>query len=224
MLDKAKQLYKENRGNLWHHLVSTSQLAGDKVELVPNLISLFTQLDEIPLVALDDAFGASGREAWAIAQADLIFTFKCLGCEVSLQPKDLKTLRRLKRVLHTACQSKVGELVSADLVCPPCTKVRLELRSEQYRLSRIRLQARVAQMNNKMSYADYLEQAEWKSTRAIVLARAEYKCEMCDEADEPLHVHHRRYGRRGCERLQDLKALCRTCHELFHGIEQQDAS
>jgi hypothetical protein len=68
MLDKAKRMYRDNRGALWSHLVATGLLTEDKVELHPNLVSLFAQLDEIPLSWLDHAFNVSGREAWAIVQ------------------------------------------------------------------------------------------------------------------------------------------------------------
>jgi 5-methylcytosine-specific restriction endonuclease McrA len=224
MLDRAKKIYRDNRGALCSHLLSTSLLMGDRVGLAENLVSLLTQLNEIPLAALDYAFGVNGREAWAIAQSDPIFIFECLGCEVTLEPMDPRGQRRLTRELRTVVQEgKEGDLVSVDLLCARCTQGRLELQNDECRLNRLSHQARLAQLA-RMRYEEYLEQPEWQAVRADVLARAEYRCKLCNAADEPLHVHHRVYRRRGCERPQDLTALCRTCHQLVHGIGRQDAS
>src|SRR5215218_11243081 len=97
MLEAAKRMYEENRGALWTHLVSTGLLVRNSLELRANLISLFAQVDEIPISWLDQAFGVNGREAWAIAQTEPIFLFWCLDCNEQNLPKGPMHMRRLNR-------------------------------------------------------------------------------------------------------------------------------
>ena len=76
MLEAARRMYRDNRGALWTHLVSTGLLVEDSLELRANLISLFVQIDEVPISWLDHAFGVNGREAWAIARQS---RYSCSG-------------------------------------------------------------------------------------------------------------------------------------------------
>jgi hypothetical protein len=127
MLEAARRMYRDNRGALWSHLVATGLLVEDSLELRANLISLFAQVDEIPISWLDHAFGVNGREAWAIAQAEPIFLFWCLFCQEQIRPKDPRYLRRLKRELEVLRNCRVGEMVSTALLCGRCTELRLRL-------------------------------------------------------------------------------------------------
>ena len=68
-----------------------------------------------------------------------------------------------------------------------------------------------------MPYRDYLLTPEWLTRRAEALARANYRCQVCNRAEGELNVHHRTYERRGYEHPDDLVVLCRPCHALFHG-------
>jgi hypothetical protein len=106
--EAARRMYRDNRGAMWTHLVSTGLLVEDSLELRANLISLFAQVDEIPISWLDHAFGVNGREAWAIAQAEPIFLFWCLDCQEQICPKDPRHLRRLKRELEVLRTCRVG--------------------------------------------------------------------------------------------------------------------
>lgn len=74
--------------------------------------------------------------------------------------------------------------------------------------------SRIAQLRS-MPYAEYLQTAEWKEKRDFVLGFACHRCQVCN-SPKNLHVHHRTYERRGDEDLDDLIALCKTCHELYH--------
>lgn len=72
-----------------------------------------------------------------------------------------------------------------------------------------------------MKYADYLRSPEWRAKADAVLERDRGRCRRCDAAAED--VHHLTYERIFCEDLDDLIALCRTCHELDHkrlGLEE----
>jgi hypothetical protein len=170
MLEVARRMYRDNRGALWTHLVSTGLLVEDSLELRANLISLFAQVDEIPISWLDHAFGVNGREAWAIAQAEPIFLFGCLDCNEQIHPKDPRYLRRLKRELEALRNCRVGEMVSTALLCGRCTEVRLHQYNEECRAARLAQQARAAQLY-KMG-AKYREQPEWQVRRVQALTRA----------------------------------------------------
>jgi hypothetical protein len=159
MLEAARRMYRDNRGALWTHLVSTGLFVEDSLELRANLISLFAQIDEIPISWLDHAFGVNGREAWAMAHAEPIFLFWCLSCQEQICPKDPRYLRRLKRELEALRNSSVAEMVSTALLCGRCTELRLQLHNEEQRLSRLAQQARTAQLR-KMPFAEYRVQRE----------------------------------------------------------------
>jgi 5-methylcytosine-specific restriction endonuclease McrA len=221
MLEAVRWIYEENRGALWTHLVSTGLLLEDSLQLRANLISLFAQVDEIPISWLDHAFGVNGREAWAIAQAEQIFLFWCLSCKEQICPKDPRQLRRLKRELEVLRNCRVGEMVSTTLLCGGCTEFRLHQHNEECRTARLAQQARAAQLY-KMG-AKYMEQEEWQVRRVQALTRAGYKCQTCSNRDTALDVHHNSYQNYGDERPQDLVVLCRSCHQKIHGVVE-DAS
>jgi len=66
-----------------------------------------------------------------------------------------------------------------------------------------------------MPYKEYLQTEHWKNIRKKVLAKARYKCQLCNNKNN-LHVHHNTYENRGNERLEDLIVLCEDCHTKFH--------
>ena len=68
-------------------------------------------------------------------------------------------------------------------------------------------------MNNK-EYKKYLESTNWKEKRRRVLERDGNLC-ICGE--RAIHVHHKTYENLGQERLSDLVALCKNCHDGYHG-------
>jgi hypothetical protein len=70
-----------------------------------------------------------------------------------------------------------------------------------------------------LPYSEYLKTEHWQRQRRSALARAAYRCQVCNTNALPLEVHHRTYARLGCELPSDLFVLCETCHELFsmHG-------
>lgn len=74
-------------------------------------------------------------------------------------------------------------------------------------------------------YTEYLQSDTWRQKRARVMKRASGTCEGCGERGAA-HVHHLRYPQ-GCwpgsaewvaqEKLFDLRAVCRKCHDDIHG-------
>lgn len=71
---------------------------------------------------------------------------------------------------------------------------------------------------NKTKYERYLESDRWKQIAKEARARAKYKCQLCGEKDQPLHVHHNTYEHiyREADYPEDLVVLCKDCHTFVH--------
>ena len=73
----------------------------------------------------------------------------------------------------------------------------------------------------KERYAAYLCSREWSVLKESVKLRSRGKCERCTL--NPMdHVHHLTYARKYAERLEDLQACCKKCHEFIHGKSDVD--
>lgn len=68
---------------------------------------------------------------------------------------------------------------------------------------------------DRMSYVNYLRSPEWSAIRKRKLKQGRYRCFRCWNKDR-LDVHHLRYPKRGKERMNDLRLLCRSCHRKVH--------
>lgn len=70
------------------------------------------------------------------------------------------------------------------------------------------------------AYRLYLRSDAWRAKRAAVLERCGRVCENCGAGSGlfpvSLDVHHLTYAHIGNEQLEDLRALCRDCHEAEH--------
>lgn len=66
-------------------------------------------------------------------------------------------------------------------------------------------------------YQEYLQSPEWDKKHRAKLKEADFRCQLCNADDKPIHVHHRTYERKYNERSSDLIALCADCHAKFHG-------
>ena len=67
----------------------------------------------------------------------------------------------------------------------------------------------------KMTYFEQLRHPNWQRKRLEVMQAADFRCELCDDADSTLNVHHKRYvkGRLAWEyENQELQCLCQPCH------------
>ena len=69
--------------------------------------------------------------------------------------------------------------------------------------------------NQRVSYQEYIKSEPWKEKKRERLDFAMYCCELCSNPNG-LEVHHRSYKNLGDERLNDMIALCETCHGVFH--------
>ena len=71
-------------------------------------------------------------------------------------------------------------------------------------------------MKNRAFYRTYLQSEAWQHKRRWVLFRDGRQCQHCGSRTQ-LEVHHRHYRNLGCEKLEDLITLCKTCHQQQHG-------
>jgi hypothetical protein len=220
-IDAARATYRYNKGEEWSACVSIGLQLGDNVDLRHNLVRVLFERG-VPTATIADAFDLSGREVWRIVAVDPISLFGCLECDEPLPVRDRSEAIRQQRALNVARKAAPGGRGSAELFCGACTEILLERRNDHARLERLAQQARLSELN-KMTYAEYLSTPEWRARRTAALAWAGYRCQLCNQNGEKLHVHHRVYTRRGEERPEDLVVLCGAHHAQFHGV-MPDAS
>lgn len=72
----------------------------------------------------------------------------------------------------------------------------------------------------KFNYRAYLASREWGLLKRQVRERSGGKCERCGAPQEV--THHVTYERLGHERLDDLLAVCKQCHDYLSGITDLD--
>ncbi len=74
---------------------------------------------------------------------------------------------------------------------------------------------------NKKSYKEKLADPRWQKKRLKVLEYAGWRCQLCGDNKQELHVHHPRYVK-GKEPWQykdgELTSLCHWCHDAFHEV------
>jgi hypothetical protein len=220
-IEAARATYRDNKGAEWSVCVSIGLQVGGYDELRDNIVRVLVERG-VPTATVSDAFNISGREVWKIVAADPISLFRCLECDEPLMVRDRSDAMRKQRAQDAVRNAAPGHQGPADLFCGVCTEVVLERLNEQARRDGLAAEARICELN-RMSYQEYLRTPEWRAKKAAALAWAGYRCQLCNAGGEELHVHHRVYTRRGCERLEDLIVLCGPHHAQFHGV-MDDAS
>ncbi len=71
-----------------------------------------------------------------------------------------------------------------------------------------------------MDYVEKLKDPRWQKRRLEMLEKASWKCEICMDDKNTLHVHHLSYRDRQEPWEYDdgeLVVLCHECHEIIHG-------
>lgn len=74
---------------------------------------------------------------------------------------------------------------------------------------------------HRKKYYEYLESQEWKDKRDELFRIRGRRCERCNSSKN-IQVHHLTYERVFNELLNDLEVLCKTCHEIEHGIRKPE--
>jgi hypothetical protein len=95
------------------------------------------------------------------------------------------------------------------------------------REARLTLTPALQQALRALPYAAFLNTPYWLLVRGLLIrerGRWIPTCENCDIRGS-LDVHHLTYAHRGYElfHLEDLRLLCRVCHDIYHGPADIDA-
>lgn len=75
-------------------------------------------------------------------------------------------------------------------------------------------------------YSDKLKSPKWQKKRLEILNLRGFKCELCKNEEQELHVHHRFYikGRKPWEYDNDVfQVLCSDCHEKEHSKNNKES-
>lgn len=78
-------------------------------------------------------------------------------------------------------------------------------------------------MKKQSNYSEQVKSPLWQKKRLEVLNLRGFKCEICGNEKDQLHVHHRFYikGRKIHEYDNDvLQVLCEKCHEIEHEMRK----
>jgi len=75
---------------------------------------------------------------------------------------------------------------------------------------------------NKQEYAEYLQSDHWKNLRArkrasVTKSVGKCRCAIC-ASTERIETHHLRYRNIYDVQLDDLRLLCRECHQTAHDL------
>lgn len=71
----------------------------------------------------------------------------------------------------------------------------------------------------KEEYARYLRSAKWRTKQQSIMKRDGYKCRLCGK--RATMVHHLTYARIFNEQPYDLVAICKSCHDLLHKLDNR---
>ncbi|MGH3427730.1 MAG: HNH endonuclease signature motif containing protein [Mycobacteriales bacterium] len=190
-------------------LASESLTSDERKELLWMLYWEFADLIAVPVLAEQ----ASINHHQLLKKVSPAFVE--MGCDDCGEPVTIK----LRSRFHL--QEQRRERVS----CIKCSTAKAAVdaqdraqRTQQYEEQHRETEARVQQLRT-MPYAEYLQTPEWKGLRYKKLRAVGFCCEFCS-ARINLQVHHRTYERRGCERLDDLRVLCDSCHGKLHGKKE----
>lgn len=75
----------------------------------------------------------------------------------------------------------------------------------------------------QLTYDQFLNTAYWFGVSHTAKSRAGMRCQVCNSPNQ-ISVHHRTYDTHGKEHcyMMDLVVLCRNCHGLFHGHQEEE--
>ncbi len=170
---------------------------------------------------LADVLALDATELMQVWEARPIAMFDCLvpSCRAPIPVRNRPHLLRLLRLdrffgLRVGAGDPVEFKALCEMLCESCAQGLWHCHDEQHRADLSVRKARIVELR-KMTYAEYRRTPEWKARRNRVLIRAGNRCELCNTSGL-IDVHHRTYDRYADELLNDLIALCRSCHLRFH--------
>jgi RNase P subunit RPR2 len=145
-----------------------------------------------------------------------------------IPPKEIQVkCKSCRKVLIMSAKrhSRVEKILKSSHLCDECTEKKA--RKAEVKRSKEQVQDSAAKGRatrwgkgldlENMPYEEYLQTEYWKKFAHNAREKADYSCQECGASNCVLHVHHLTYERRGRERYEDVKVLCRSCHEKVHG-------
>lgn len=71
--------------------------------------------------------------------------------------------------------------------------------------------------NRAKTYPEYLRSPHWQDLKRRALKRDRHHCQLCNDTETVLHVHHKFYRDSWYDtKIGDLITLCARCHLAFH--------
>lgn len=214
LAENAETIRQNNEDAIRHHLDLLGLAALGNSELAEILISLLFHWEDIKPSWIAEAFFLNLRQTCEIARSQPICEFSCLNCWVALEWQDQRHMLRMKRSHDAFCRGEIIEY-PAELLCHACTEDKADLDEERRQLEQLHHEAQLMALKN-MPYEERRMSTYWQRLKRIVLKRAGHRCQVCGRSDIQLNVHHNTYRNFGEEALEDLIALCRTCHKRHH--------
>jgi hypothetical protein len=71
-------------------------------------------------------------------------------------------------------------------------------------------------------YDKYIQSAQWRGISALMKKQAKNLCQDCGKPSLTLETHHLNYDRFGCERMSDLRVLCKPCHDAADEVREAE--
>lgn len=71
-----------------------------------------------------------------------------------------------------------------------------------------------------MTYSEKLQDPRWQKKRLEIMQYADFRCQLCGDSTQTLHVHHSRYeaGKDPWDYPSgSLVCSCEKCHSVLHG-------
>jgi len=145
--------------------------------------------------------------------------FKCCKCDQPIEAEHRQQLSFHRRLAHVHGFTTMESKFEQSVMCLECAddyiKTTLLTKArENYDIDSPDKES--TEQLKRMPYSKYLKSEHWQERRLRHLRSAGFRCQLCNDKDTSLHVHHRTYARKGCERYSDLIVLCEECHRLFH--------
>jgi hypothetical protein len=73
-----------------------------------------------------------------------------------------------------------------------------------------------------MTYAEKLLDPRWQKKRLEILERDQWTCQLCNEKEVTLHVHHLKYKSSPWDvSNDDLVTYCKHCHALIEFLKRE---
>lgn len=205
MLEKAKE-------ELWDALTDVpGHITGSIQERNEMIRYLYWRFPEIPATWIAAVFGLNTYQVTQIA-GKAVIPIKCEACGVQLTVNSRTEANELLRKQRIRSKRKDRNW---RFLCPSCWEKEREEDRKKSIAEREAMEKRLCELRT-MPYHEYLKTPEWQARRLEHLRSVNFRCQVCNRNDLPLHVHHRTYEHRGEERFKDLIVLCEQCHKLFH--------